>query len=323
MTPIIKQSNKHPYGLYILALGESCERFSFFGLLTSLVLYVNQYFGFKDNASYTLYGSFIALSYALPILGGIVADRLLGLRNALILGAIFIIVGDIILAFKDISSLYFGLAFIVCGVGFYKPNTTALVGQLYQQHDPRRERGFSLFYVMLNIGAALGPFVYGFAIHWWGWSSAFIISAIAVTIALTLFLRHHKHIPVAPANSLPLLANLKSNSYICIIYLLAMIATGAVAILFVFPNALKWMLIAATVLAVTVIMLTAMHYDKTVKKRLLGIMILMLFMLFFFVASAQIGSSMVLFLHRDVDRHLFNWEIPTIVYSALDPLFVV
>ncbi len=151
-----KHSTKQPKQLYLLFFAEMWERFSFYGMKALLIAYMTSQLHYDDPKAYAILGSYAALVYTMPMFGGFMADRFIGYRRAIMFGGILMTLGHFILALPNNWSFFYGMAFIICGNGFFKPNISSLVGTLYTENDPRRDSGFSIFYMGINIGAALG-----------------------------------------------------------------------------------------------------------------------------------------------------------------------
>ena len=167
----------HPTGLFILFLTEMWERFSFYGMKALLIYYLVKYHLFLDTEGNLLVGSYAALVYATPVIGGYLADKYLGFRKAIVFGAILLVLGHIGMAFEGnaatksvtgeivrdnfaLQVFYLSLAFIVMGVGFLKANISSLVGELYEQGDVRRDSGFTIFYMGINLGSFLSTIIF-------------------------------------------------------------------------------------------------------------------------------------------------------------------
>ena len=150
----------HPVGLYVLFFTEMWERFSYYGMRAILVLYLvtqttdkNPGLGWTNGEALALYGWYTMLVYVASIPGGIIADRLLGQKKAVIVGAILLVIGHSVLAIEQMWAFYTGLGFIIAGVGMLKPNISTMVGGLYKPGDIRRDKGFTIFYIGINVGA--------------------------------------------------------------------------------------------------------------------------------------------------------------------------
>ena len=153
----------HPVGLFMLFFTEMWERFSYYGMRALLVLYLisevtgdNPGLGWSKGDASSLYGWYTMLVYITPIIGGILADRLLGFRKAIMIGAVLMTLGHLSLAFQPMPAFYLGLALLVLGNGFFKPNISSIVGQLYPENSDKKDSGYTIFYQGINVGAFLG-----------------------------------------------------------------------------------------------------------------------------------------------------------------------
>ncbi|MDY0255136.1 MAG: oligopeptide:H+ symporter, partial [Tenuifilaceae bacterium] len=169
----------HPKALYYLFFAELWERFSYYGMRALLVLYVVQRLYADMNSAeadalgYGIYAAFGALVYATPVLGGMIADKFLGYRKAIVTGGIMMAIGLFMMTIETPVLFFGGLGFLVTGNGLFKPNISSMVGSLYEPGDPRRDAGFTIFYMGINIGAWLSPLACGWVAYQWGWSYGF------------------------------------------------------------------------------------------------------------------------------------------------------
>lgn len=200
----------HPKGVYICFATEMWERFSFYGMKALLFLYLTKYHLFGDTPSYELLGAYGGLVYAMPLLGGMLADRYLGMRKAVILGGILLVLGHAGMAYEGhaahmvdgnivrddgaLQVFYLSLALIITGVGFLKPNISTIVGRLYPENDPRRDSGFTLFYAGINLGALAASLIAAFLGEVYGWSWGFGAAGIGMLIGLVVFIGGQKHL---------------------------------------------------------------------------------------------------------------------------------
>src|SRR3954468_10166703 len=152
----------HPRALAYLFFAEAWERFSYYGMRALLVLYLTKSFLFGDKAAYAIFGSYTALVYTTPVIGGLLADRLLGFRKAVLLGGILMALGHFAMALQNLQVFYLALALLICGNGFFKPNISSIVGRLYGADDPRRDSAFTIFYMGINLGGLLAPLACGY-----------------------------------------------------------------------------------------------------------------------------------------------------------------
>ncbi|MFY0630659.1 MAG: peptide MFS transporter [Flavobacteriaceae bacterium] len=206
MNAAIKQPHErelfgHPAGLYVLFFTEMWERFSYYGMRALLVLYLtskttdlNPGVGWAQGDALALYGWYTALVYIMSIPGGILADKFLGQKKAVILGAILLVIGHSVLAIEAMWAFYTGLVFIILGVGCLKPNISTMVGGLYKKGDLRRDKGFTIFYIGINIGAFLSGLVVGYVGEVHGWHYGFGLAGILMVLGLIQFLVGQKYL---------------------------------------------------------------------------------------------------------------------------------
>ena len=194
----------HPKGLFVCFFTEMWERFSFYGMKALLLLYILKYHLFGDDAGYDLLGAYGGLVYAVPVIGGLLADRYLGMRKAVVLGGVLLVLGHLGMAYEGeaarvvgdtivrdegaLQVFYLSLALIIMGVGFLKPNISTIVGRLYADNDPRRDSGFTLFYAGINVGALFASLICAFLGETYGWKYGFGAAGIGMVAGLVMFL---------------------------------------------------------------------------------------------------------------------------------------
>ncbi len=290
---------KHPPGLYLLFFTELWERFSYYGMRAILVLYlttalVSGGLGFKESVAMSIYGFFTGAVYFTPILGGYLSDRVLGRRLAITIGGITMALGNFILfAMNSKAGLYAGLALLIIGNGFFKPNISTLVGELYGPTDRRRDAAFTIFYMGINIGAFFAPLVCGFlaedyfkttvngVVHY-GFKYGFLAASIGMIIGQLIF-------------------NLFGNRYL-----------GEIGKKPVGKPA-----------ATTAVVNHKTPLTKKEKQRTAVILILACFIVFFWAGFEQAGSSLTLYTDKFVDKSIGGWTMPTSWFQSLNPFFIV
>jgi POT family proton-dependent oligopeptide transporter len=181
-----------PRGLMLLFFVEMWERFSFYGMKALLILYLVDARSWSVSQAATLYGNYTALAYIAPMLGGYLADRLLGARQSVVLGGAVIAIGHFTLAIPGHFTFYLGLSLVVCGTGLFKPNISTMVGQLYPGGDQRRDTGYTIFFMGISVGAFLAPVACGFLAQRAGWSYGFAAAGIGMVFGLLLYLCNRK-----------------------------------------------------------------------------------------------------------------------------------
>ncbi|HBA1266581.1 TPA: MFS transporter [Escherichia coli] len=190
--------NKHasqPRAIYYVVALQIWEYFSFYGMRALLILYLTNQLKYSDNHAYELFSAYCSLVYVTPILGGFLADKVLGNRMAVMLGALLMAIGHVVLGASEIhpSFLYLSLAIIVCGYGLFKSNVSCLLGELYEPTDPRRDGGFSLMYAAGNVGSIIAPIACGFAQEEYSWAMGFGLAAVGMIAGLVIFLCGNRH----------------------------------------------------------------------------------------------------------------------------------
>lgn len=316
----------HPRALYTLFFAEMWERFSFYGMRSLLVLYMTKQLFYADAKAYGVYGAYGALVYAAPVIGGLLADRLLGYRRGIILGGILMALGHFVMAVPNETAMFIALALLCLGNGFFKPNVSSLVGKLYGEGDPRRDSGFTIFYMGINLGAFLSPLVCGLIGETFGWHYGFGLAGIGMLIGLGVFIRgqkllEDKGLPPEPALlEKKVFAGLKSTQAL---YLACMLAVPLVAFGLNQNQYVGNILYIMGIAIVGFLVYTAFTSEKVARDRLLVVVALMFFHCLFWAFFEQAGSSLTLFADRNVDLTLFGWAIPASLTQSINPLIII
>ena len=191
----------HPVGLYVLFFTEMWERFSYYGMRAILVLYLvaatndnNAGLGWTNGEALALYGWYTMFVYVASIPGGWIADKFLGQKKSVLYGGIFLVAGHSVLAIEQMWAFYTGLILIIMGVGMLKPNISTMVGGLYQQGDIRRDKGFTIFYIGINLGAFLSALIVGYVGETYGWHYGFGLAGIGMAAGLIQYMAGQKHL---------------------------------------------------------------------------------------------------------------------------------
>ncbi len=192
---------RHPKGLYVLFATEMWERFGFYTMLAMFTLYLRdttgQGFAWSVDSATSLYSNYLMFVYASPLIGGWLADRKLGYRRSVSIGAVFFMAGYLLLSVHSIPVVYAALTCLVIGNGFFKPNISAMVGNLYREGSHLKDRAYNIFYMGINIGAFLAPVVAEFMQHRWGFRPAFTVAAAGMVISLTILSSFKRHVEAA------------------------------------------------------------------------------------------------------------------------------
>src|SRR4051812_44157264 len=179
---------EHPQALWMLFFTEMWERFSFYGMRALLILFMTNVLLFKDVEANMRYGAYNALVYTMPLIGGYIADKFLGFRKSIVLGGILMAIGHLVLAIPSLTTFYLGLGFLISGNGFFKPNISSFLGRFYTENDPRKDAGYSIFYMGINIGAFLGSALCGYLGQKINWHLGFGVAGVFMILGLVVFL---------------------------------------------------------------------------------------------------------------------------------------
>ena len=337
----------HPPGLLICFSTELWERFSYYGMRALLVFYLTQHFLYSDDDAFLIYGAYTALVYLMPVFGGIFADQFLGSRKSVTLGAILIIVGQLGLAIEGpqameavvegsrvverdpvfLNGFFLSLALIVTGVGFLKTNISTVVGLLYDRNDPRRDGGFTIFYMGINVGAAVAPLLTGWLALEYGWSWGFGVAGVGMLAGLLGFLKGQKYLMGHAEPSKPALLTRKVFAGINVewlIYSSSLLLVIFAWFLFKHRELVGQLLLLMGIGISSLIVWYAFFRCNPVERdRLIVVSVLILFSVGFWAFYEQMGSSLVLFADRMVDRVVLGYEIPAASLMSLPAIFVI
>lgn len=331
----------HPIGLYVLFLTEMWERFSYYGMRVLLVLYMTataahengEGLGWTEKEALALYGWYTMLVYLASIPGGLIADKIIGQKKAVLFGAIILCMGHGVLAVDAVWAYYTGLGLVIAGVGMLKPNISTMVGGLYQQGDIRRDKGFSIFYIGINLGSFLATMTVGGVVAAYGWHAGFGLAGIAMLLGLVVYLWGQKFLTevgnLAPAEDRNagislggLFANLPKTkvpfAVTIILLLIAIYGWSALGwgygLLFLFLTGITAMM-----------MMIYQDLDSRVYKDRFVVMLLSFIMvIIFWGAFEQAGGLMNLYTDSKTDRDFFGlFTVPTAMFQSLNAGFII
>lgn len=320
MSQAITYNNKHPKGLWYIIAVYMWEYFSFYGMRALLILYLTQELVFSDHYSYAVYGAFVALVYLTPILGGLLADKIMGFRNAVITGALLMSCGHLILGIDGKDLLFLGMAFIICGYGYFKSNVPCLLGQLYDDNDPKRDSAFTLLYLGGNIGSVFAPVACGVVASVYGWDYGFGLAGIGMLLGLTIFLFGRKHVPNIVPQQLKPFAKASVRNIFIFALTIAIIVTCYFAIEYQFEG---YLLAVAVVFAVVWYLKIMIQTDAKSRRRLLLVVPFLLFGILFWVFDEQMFTSVELFIERNINTVAYGYNVPASVFTSINPFAVI
>ena len=321
---------KYPKQLWFLFLVEMWERFCFYGMRGVLTIFMaDQILGLSlsDKDANLKYGAIQAFVYAFTFVGGIFADKFLGFKKSLLFGGLVMIVGNIIIAISPQEFFYLGITLSIIGTGFFKPNISSMVGELYKEGDPRRDAGFGLFYSGINIGALLGGAVcvYLGTSEDYGWSYAFLSAAVVMVLGLVTFLFTRKWLgPIGNSPLLSLPANKRITKEV-IVYVGALLSIPLIFIMIKNTDYTDYFMYSIGPLAfLYFIYETIKEGDLKAQKKLIAAFIFILFSIIFWAFFEQSGGSLALFAQDNLHHNLLFFEInPNIVNNTSNSLFVI
>ncbi len=332
----------HPKGLYVLFATEMWERFNYYGMRAILVLFMTKALMFDKIFASNIYGSYTGLVYLTPLVGGYVADRYWGNKRSIILGGLVMAIGEFVLFFcgsmyksnPEIAGLLFfaGLGLMIAGNGFFKPNISAMVGQLYPENDKRKDSAYTIFYMGINTGGAIGPFVCGFfgdtgnpADFKW----AFLAAGIGMLLSVVVMHFFHNKYVVDQNNQVlgltPKDAPAASNKPLYVFGGLFIFSLISVALIYVEANVFSYLfyLLLGSISLIALLIFSDKTLNALEKKKVSVIFVVSFFVIFFWSAFEQAGASLTFFAEEQTNRTLGSYTIPSSFFQSLNSTFVV
>jgi proton-dependent oligopeptide transporter, POT family len=314
--------------LYFLFFTEMWERFSYYGMRAIFILFMTKVLLLKDNEASEIYGSYTGLVYLTPLLGGYLCDKYLGNRRSIIVGGILMALGQFLMFMsasigqEGVSVMWMALTAIIIGNGFFKPNISTMVGQLYPKGDRRIDSAFTIFYMGINLGAFFSPLVCGSMDFKYG----FLMACIGMVVSLISFVMFQKKYLISeegkeiglPVKKLDLVSSLMIVGSIGIIFFMLNFKQ-----MFKTDTDIIGYFIYGAMILMPLIILTDKSLTKIERNRIIVIFILAFFVIFFWGAFEQAGASLTLFADRQTDRHIFGWEMPASYFQSVNPLAVI
>ena len=319
----------HPRGLFVLFYAEMWERFSYYGMRALLVLYLTKFWLFGDGKANLIYGAYTALVYITPVLGGTIADRWLGQRKAVIYGGVLLALGHLFMAVEGmkgvtdplakqadpaINVFWLALALICVGSGFLKANISVIVGQLYRMTDVRRDSAYTIFYMGVNVGAAIGTILVGYLGETIGWSWGFGLAGVGMVLGLIIFMVGKGALQGKGEPPIVLTKRREWTLYA--------VGLGAVALLWAliqYQDVIQGLLIVSGVGMLGYTLYEAFKLPKEPRERIFAILFLIALNPVFWGLFEQAGGSLSLYTDRYVDRS----GVPTSLFQSINPIYIV
>ncbi len=312
----------HPKGLYVLFFVEMWERFSYYGMRALLIFYLTKHWLFDDGKSNLIYGAYTALTYVTPLMGGYLADRYLGQRKAVTYGAVLLTIGHALMAVEGdggqasgaINVFWLALAFIIMGVGFLKANVSVIVGQLYPLTDVRRDGAYTIFYIGINTGAAIGTILAGWLGETYGWAYGFGAAGVGMLLGLVVFVLGR---PLLMGRGEPPAALARGHEWS--IYGIGVASVAVIWALIQYQDVMETLLIACGVGLLGYVLFASLKLEPHARDRMLAILFLIALNPVFWGLFEQAGGSLNLYTDRFVDRG----GVPASLFQSINPIYIV
>lgn len=316
---------KYPKQLWHLFLTEMWERFCFYGMRGVLAIFMVSQLGLTDKESNLKYGAIQAFVYAFTFIGGIFADKILGFKKSLVFGGIIMIAGNLIIAFSPQELFYLGITLSIIGTGFFKPNISSMVGDLYKEGDNRRDAGFGMFYSGINIGAMLGGAICVYLGKYYAWSYAFLAAAVVMTIGVLTFLYTKRFLGPIGDSPLKSLTSGKRNIREIAVYIGALICIPLIFIMIKNTDYTDKFMYTIGPAAILYFLFEALKIkDKISRQKLISAFVFILFSIIFWAFFEQSGGSLALFAEKNLHHGLLFFSIdPNVINNTANSVFVI
>ncbi len=319
--------DKQPQSIYLLFFTELWERFGFYTVQTILVLYMSSQLHFSDKLSYLFYGTYSAMMYLTPAVGGWLADKYLGFQRSIILGGILFTLGYLMCAIPSKNALFYALSILIIANGFFKPNVSSIVGELYDDpNDHRREGGFTLFYMGINIGSLIPPIFAGALVTHYGWHYGFIIAALGMIFGMIIFIKgkkilnQHGEIP----NNSPLLTG-KINKFKidAMIFLFIILAVLFFRMTFTHPALTNLIVILVSCVILLFVFYLILKLPSHSRNKMIAALVLIVISIGFWALYNQTFTSLMLFAERNMDPNFLGFHIDAEFTQFFNPFFII
>jgi proton-dependent oligopeptide transporter, POT family len=325
---------KYPKQLWYLFFSEMWERFCFYGMRGMLVIFMVSHLGMNETVANLQYGATQAWVYAFTFIGGLFADKILGFRKSLFWGGILMVAGSIILAIDPKNYFFIGIGFTIVGTGFFKPNISSMVGQLYKEGDPRRDAGFSFFYMGVNLGALIGGYICIAVAEgsiWQSlvpvhlrWNVGFGFAAIVMIISLLTFTQTQKSLGSIGLSPLKHLEKSKRKLWEFLTIIGSLVIVPIIILMVKNVEYTKWFMIIIGPASLLYLMFEMRNFSVSQNKKLVAAVIFMLFSIVFWAFFEQSGGSLSLFAVNNLNNEVLGITLsPNGVNNAANSLFVI
>lgn len=321
----------HPEGLMTLFFSEMWERFCYYGMRVLLTLFLVKSLMKGDAEASLIYGAYTGLVYAAPILGGRLADQFLGYRYAVILGGLMMALGEFMILGGTENTMLIGMGALIIGNGYFKANISTIVGKLYEDGDPRRDSGFTIFYIGINIGALLATTVVAYVGETYGFDKGFGLAGIGMLLGIFIFWSGRKKYASAPGVDVQEAGKKKVLGPLTMVQVITIGSFFLIPLCYILimQNQLLDYILLGLFLFVSYMLITsgakadAEGGVKIWKDRMIALIVFMIINISFWACFEQAGTSLTLFADRNVDREIFGWAMPASMTQFFNPFFII
>lgn len=325
---------KYPKQLWYLFFSEMWERFCFYGMRGMLVVFMVSHLGMNEKIANLQYGATQAWVYAFTFIGGLFADKILGLRKSLFWGGMLMIVGSIILSLDPKNFFFVGLGFTIVGTGFFKPNISSMVGQLYKDNDPRRDAGFSFFYMGVNLGALIGGYIciavaegslwQSLVPEHLRWNVGFGFAAVVMIISLLTFTQTQKSLGPIGLTPLPNFEKSKRRMWEIATYAGSLLIVPVIIIMVANTQYTDYFMMVIGPASILYLFYEMKNFSAVENKKLLAALVFIIFSIFFWAFFEQSGGSLSLFAANNLNNEVLGITLsPNGVNNSANSLFVI
>jgi POT family proton-dependent oligopeptide transporter len=317
-------ATKQPQGLYLLFFTELWERFGYYTLQTIIILYMTKGLALTDTNADLLYASFSSLLFLTPAIGGYLADRYLGFQRAIILGGVLLIVGYIASAFQNENIFFLGLSILICGNGFFKPNVSSIVGELYGENDPRRDGGFTIFYMGINLGSLVPPLIAGALVVKYGWHAGFILAAIGMTIGQVIFILGRKKLGNAGLKPYAQEARpALTKSFWVMLWGGIFVVIALCELALNYPATTSYLIEIAAVGIFIMVIWFSLKEQGNARHKMFASLILIMISVGFWSLYNQTFTSLMLFADRNMTHYFLGMSLDAEATQFFNPFFII
>lgn len=319
-------TTKHPKGLMTLFFSEMWERFCYYGMRTLLTLYLVKSLMKGDAEASLIYGAYTALVYAAPVLGGKMADKFLGYRYAILLGALLMSIGEFMILGGTEHWMLLGMGAIIVGNGYFKANISTIVGKLYEDGDPRRDSGFTIFYIGINLGALGATTLVAYVGETYGFDKGFALAGVGMLLGFFIFWFGRRNYEAAAGLDIREEGRKKVLGPINMVQLITILSLLVIPACYFLINQneiLKWGLLALFFIVAFNLISAGAKAGTVWRDRMIALVIFMVINIVFWACFEQAGTSLTLFADRNVNRDILGWTMPASMTQFFNPLFII